>query len=364
MSDLILAEESRQFQELTRNFAQKEIARQAHDLDQSGVFPKEIFAEAKGMGLMNVLLPEEAGGLGLSLSDACVIVEEIAVACAATAMTFVASMMALAPLLLLSDKGGKSKFAERMSPEVVAGIALGAAEFTKSGASEYSVSAKELVILNGENAEWVLVEATAADKKSASLFILNRQEIQFLQQVPRLGLKCADLARVDIAAKVSAERMVGDEGSADKMRARIQCVSAPLMAACATGIIRAALEHSLRYSKERQAFGQPIANFQSIAFMMADMARAHQAARLLTWRAARLHDSGTTDRTSALSALGFAADAAMTAATDAVQIFGGYGYSKEYPVEKLMRDAKVLQMLQPTSFECRVELGRELVTAR
>lgn len=363
MSDLILGEESRQFQELTRNFAQKEIAPKAHAWDHSKAFPEALFAEAAEMGLMNVLLPEEVGGLGLPLNDACVIVEEIAAACAATAVTFVANLIAIAPLLFFDRQSRAQRFFDLLSTVRFCGSNISMVNYSRKG-DGFHVFADNATVLNGEHAQWCVVTAYDAATSHRTSFVLDTKDVEFLEQAPRLGLNCADIAQVKIAAVISKDRMVGEENSGSDLSQRVLSIAAPLLAACAAGVTRSALEHSLRYSKERHAFGQSISNFQSIAFMMADMARYHQASRLLTWRASRLFDTGVMDRTAALSAWGFAADSAMSAATDAVQIFGGYGYSKEYPVEKLMRDAKTLQMLAPTSFESRIELGRELMNAR
>lgn len=360
MSDLILGEETRQFQELTRNFAQKEIAPRAHEWDQRKTFPETIFSEAADIGLMNVMLPEAVGGLGLSLNDACVIIEEIAAACAATATTVLANLLAVTPLLLSDRQMKSAQFSDRLSSLQFCGSNVSRVNYTKNG-EKFRVFADRATVLNGEHAQWCVLTAHDATTSHRTIFVIDRSEIEFLEQAPRLGLNCADIAHVKVSAMVTADSIVGEENSVFELSQRVMSIAAPLLAACAAGVTRSALEHSLRYSKERHAFGQSISNFQSIAFMMADMARYHQASRLLTWRASRLYDTGVVDRTAALSAWGFAADAAMSASTDAVQIFGGYGYSKEYPVEKLMRDAKTLQMLEPTSFESRVELGRELI---
>ncbi len=360
MIDLILSEDSRQFQELTRKFAQKEIAPQAHQFDHDGAFPEAVFQEAGTMGLMSVLLPEEFGGPGLSLSDACVIVEEFAMACAGTAMTPVGNLIALAPLLVADDKSKLAKCAERLSSNGFAGAALSQAKCSINTGGKFNLSAERLTVLNGNRADKIVVSGFDSSSSQRRLFLLDRDEVEMVEELPRFGLRCADIAVMQINALVVAnDRLIGEDGNA--LAEKTLMISLPLIAACASGIIRASLEHSLRYSKERHAFGQPIHSFQSVAFMMSDMARNYQAARLMTWRAARLYDAGAPERMSTLAACGFAVDSAMAAATDAVQIFGGYGYSKEYPVEKLMRDAKLLQMLQPTSFETKVSLGRELL---
>lgn len=363
MIDLILSEDSRQFQELTRNFAQKEIAPEAHRYDHSGTFPENIFSEAAELGLTSVLLPEEYGGLGLSLSDACVIVEEVAVACAGTALTLVGNLFALAPLLVAADKTSLERVSTALVEGGFVGRVLAPAKLTVENGQK-KLESGDLLVLNGEHGSFFVVPAKD-DSMQLQFFLLQKDQLRTQAALPRFGLKAADIATMSADnVQLLEQNMVKFGGSGEELLARSELLTAPLFAACATGIIRAALEHSLRYSKERNAFGQPISSFQAVAFMMSDMARSYQAARLMTWRAARLYDTGTYDQVSALAACGFAMDGAMVAATDAVQIFGGYGYSKEYPVEKLMRDAKLLQMLQPTSFETRVSLGRELLAMR
>lgn len=365
MIDLILTEDCRQFQELTRNFALKEITPHAHQFDHDGKFPREVFDEAAELGLTCVLLPEEFGGAGLSLSDACVIVEELAVACCGTALTVAANLMGLAPLLVTASKSHLAMVGERLSSGGLMGWSMSRARVAANGSGTYVLSADNLTVLNGDHAEYIVVPADDS-AGNQSIFLLHRNELNLCGALPRFGLKCADIALMQLEAPLTipSDRLVGAEGEGALVAEKAQMIGSAVVASCAAAIVRAALEHSLNYSKERQAFGQPISSFQSIAFMMADMARSHQAARLMTWRASRLYDAGTPDTISSLAAAGFAVDAAMSAATDAVQIFGGYGYSKEYPVEKLMRDAKLLQMLRPTSHETRVLLGRELLTTR
>lgn len=365
MIDLILSDDSQQFQELTRTFSQKEIAPRAQHLDHEGLFPDDILKEAAEIGLTNVLLPEDLGGMGLTLNDTCVIVEELATACPGVAMNVVSNLLALSPLLVSGNKDLLAHGADAISSQIFAGYAVSLAKYVRKGA-QFEITGEKLTVMNGEHGAWIVVCATESSSSQRTLFLLNRDEIQFVGRFPRFGLKSADIAAVDvIGTTVSADRIIGKEGAAPEVQEEAQRINAPLVAACAAAIVRAALEHSLRYSKERQAFGQPISSFQAVAFMMSDMARSYQAARLMTWRAARLYDTGIADKLSGPAARDYALNVAMAAATDAVQIFGGYGYSKEYPVEKLMRDAKLLQMLQhQDSFETRVSLGRELTTVR
>ena len=181
-------------------------------------------------------------------------------------------------------------------------------------------------------------------------------------QIYKLGRRCADICRVQLKdMELSTENLLGEAGEGRAICLESNCISSSFVAAHATGLMRNALENSVRYSKERQTFGKPIGKHQAVGFMLADMAKNVQCARLMTWKAAVLFDGGERDHTSALVARSFAIDAAMAVATDAVQIYGGYGYSKEYPVERLMRDAKMMQMMAGSSFEIKSKIAEELL---
>lgn len=375
MTDLALNEESTQYQELARDFAQKEIAPQAEKLDQQGKFPLNIYQAAWEIGLLTASIPENFGGLGLSLPDACVISEEISSACSGVAAAIEGNMLAMAGLMAAGSPAQQEKYLSILTDSCsFAGYCFNqsqinahpnqtAATYRKNGSS-YEISADDILTLNAEHANWYFLVASDADSGQQSAFIIEAKTEGFsrLQPPYKLGRKCADLGRLKLnKLTLGKEQLLGDEGAWQNFSGKAFCLSTPIIAAHATGIARAALEHSTRYSKERFTFGQPIGNYQGISFMLADIAKNCEAARLLARKSAFMTEQGIFDQTQATAALAFALDGAMTAATNAVQIYGGYGYSREYPVEKLMRDAKVMQVMLTDGTDYKTAIGRELI---
>lgn len=371
MTDLFLGEESIQFRQLAQDFSQGEITKVAQHLDETGEFPKDLIAQAWQIGLVNTFIPEEFGGLGLSVLDSCVILEEIAAACPAVATVMAANLVAASILMKGGTGEQKLKYLSAMTENgALAGSLLvrSASGFCTPATavrrgSGWLLSADNAVGLNCAHADFLLIIAGGEDGLSA--FVIDANSVQLeLQSFPRMGLRCADIHNLRFEIEVDENCLIGAEGKADELLADASSLSAPILAACAVGCGRAALTHSIAYSKERHTFGKPISSYQAVTFMLADMARHTEAARLLTWRAATLADKNADSDRAAILAWTKSADAAMNAACDAVQIFGGYGYSREYPVEKLMRDAKMLQVLADTTYDCKVSIGRELLVLK
>lgn len=358
MTDLILSEESKQYQDLARDFSQNELAPRAESFDHSGELPKEVWKKAWEIGLVNVRVPEDFGGLGLGLLDACIIAEELGAGCAGISAAFWGNDLAVAPILVAGTQAQKEKYlAPLLSGFSLAGYCFGesAKIVTKRDGNSYTIDG-EAVCINATDAAWILI---VIERDNAALIIeRDHPSLKRLEPSARLGLKAADLQTVRFdKLKVPADNVIPLEKASS-----VRTVTAPVMAAYATGIARAAMQHAIKYSKERFTFGVPIANHQAVGFMLADMAKNIEAARLLTHKAAWMVDQSEGSFSQSITARQFAAEMAMTSATDAVQVYGGYGYSREYPVEKLMRDAKMLQVLEGNSLRDKLECGRELLT--
>ncbi len=373
MTDLFLGEESKEYQNLARDFFQNEVASKSEKLDHEAIFPRDLYKAAWDLGLASTLIPEKFGGLGLSLWDCTVMAEEAGAASGGVAAIFEGNALAIAPVLSAGTDSQKEEYLSKICSEPSFGaycfpagvdgssFPFASASYRQNG-NKFILSAKKQIAINGANASWyvILAKQENSDETSAFVFPADLSGITRGAQISKLGRRCADICSLDFQnVELSETHILGKEGQGTSLLLESTCISAAIVAAHATGLMRAALEHSLRYSKERQTFGKPIAKHQAIGFMMADIAKNAQCSRLMTWKAASLYDSGLRDHIQALSAKVFAVDAAITAATDAVQIFGGYGYSKEYPVERLMRDAKMMQMLAGSSFELKCRIAEE-----
>ncbi len=376
-----LSDEQRQIQQLARQFAEREIAPKAAHHDETGEFPREICRKAWEQGLMNTHIPEQYGGAGLGVFDGCLIAEEIASACTGIGTAMEANNLAEAPVIVAGDDRQKKQFLTPMTEELqfaaycvtepaagsdVAGIKSRA----KRVGDDYVLNGQKMWITNGGVASWYYVLAyTDPDKghdgMSAFLVPKDTPGIEVGKKEFNMGQRASDTRAVTfVDVKVPAANLLGAEGQGFKISMAAFDHTRPLVAAAAVGLARCALKHSLQYAGERTAFGSAIGDFQAVSFMLADMAKDIDAARLLCWRAAWLIDQGVRNTKESSMAKAFAADMAMRVATDAVQIFGGYGYSREYPVEKLMRDAKIFQIYEGTSQIQRVIIARHLLAAK
>ncbi len=375
-----LEAEQVELQRLARDFAQREIAPHAKHHDETGEFPREICRRAWELGLMNTHVPEEFGGLGLGVFEGCVIAEEIAAGCSGIGTPMEANNLAEAPIIVGGTEDQKRRWLTPMTEEFrlaaycvtepnagsdVQGITTSA---TKVGA-EYVLNGNKLWITNGGVADWYFVLAyTDHSRKAAgmSAFVVPATDkgVELGKKEQNMGQRASDTRSVSFHdVVVKEEDRIGGEGEGWRLAMSAFDHTRPVVAAAAVGVARSALEHALRYSHERQAFGVTLSQHQAIAFMLAEMARDVEAARLLVWKAGWKIDHGERNTYDAALAKLTAADACMRVTTDAVQIFGGYGYSREYPVEKLMRDAKVFQIYEGTSQIQRIIVARELARA-
>lgn len=379
MVDFLLTDEQREFQQLARQFAAREIKPFAAKHDESGEFPRDICKKAWEAGLMNTHIPEEYGGLGLGSFEGGLIAEEIAAGCTGIGTAMEANNLAEAPVILAGTDEQKKKYLQPMTEELIfaaygvtepgAGSDVASMKTTaKKVGNEYILNGQKMWITNAGVAHWYYVLAVTdpgKGHKGMSAFIVPRETegLTVGKKEQNMGQRASDTRSITFDdVKVPAANLLGAEGDGFKISMGAFDHTRPLVSCAAVGLARSAMEAALQYSLERQTFGTPIFNHQAINFMIADMAKDIDAARLLCWRSAWMIDKGLRNTKEAAMAKAFAADTAMKVATDAVQIFGGYGYSKEYPVEKLMRDAKIFQIYEGTSQIQRVIIGKQLLS--
>jgi len=378
MFNLSLSDEQKALRDLARQFTQNEIVPVAAEADRNEEYPWEVVDKAHAIGLINITVPEEYGGGGLGYFEDSLVAEEIAAGCAGIYSSFVASTLALTPLNLAATPEQMERFTKPFCAEP----ALAAFCLTEAGAGSdvagvrtrarrdgdfYILNGTKRFITNGGVARLYTVTATLdPGLRHRGLVILmvpsDLRGVSAGKKEDKMGQRAASTTEVIFEdVRVPVENRLGEEREGfellmetlDKIRAEV--------GAAAVGVARAAMEAAVRYAKEREQFGQPIASFQGIQFMLADMAIKVEAARLLVWQAAWMADQGLRNSYESAIAKCFAADSAMKITTDAVQVFGGYGYMKEYPVEKYMRDAKLLQIYEGTSEIQRLVISRWLL---
>jgi acyl-CoA dehydrogenase len=373
-----MSPEQRELKELARKFAVEEIIPVAAKFDREEKFPQEVCRRAWDVGLMNLRVPKEFGGPGLGVLDSVLILEELNYGCAGITNALAGNSLAVTPLLLAGSDEQKKQYLGQLTQECsfaafcttepgagsdVAGIST---TYRRVG-DEFVLNGVKHFISNGSVASWYVAFATE-DKRlrhkgiSCFVFPAHLPGIRTNRMKEKLGQRAADTAEVvfeDVTVPRSA--LVGGEGDGFRIAMQTFDRSRPDIGAIAVGISQRALDEASRYALERHQFGQPIANFQAIQFMLADMVIDIEAMRLLTYKAAWMIDEGTTASVVSSCAKAFGGDAAMRITTDAVQVFGGYGYMRDYPVEKLMRDAKLLQIYEGTSQIQRVVIARHLL---
>jgi acyl-CoA dehydrogenase len=377
MVDFRLSEEQTMLQRLARDFAKHEIMPVAAEHDRTGEFPVEVVRKAWDQGLLNTKIPESCGGLGLGVFESCLIAEELGYGCTGITTAIEANNLAEAPLIVAASDDVKKRFLAPMVEEFqmaaycvtepgagsdVAGIRTTA----KKVGDHWVLNGTKQWITNAAKADWYFVLAAtdpAAGHKGMTGFVVPRETpgVSVGRKEWNMGQRASDTRQVvfeDVA--VPAANMVGGEGQGFKVAMAAFDVTRPMVAACAVGLGKRALDECVAYARERKTFGKPIADYQAISFMIADMAKSVEAGRLLVWKSACLYDAGERNTLHAAYAKCFGADEAMKIATDAVQVFGGYGFNNEYPVEKLMRDAKIFQIYEGTSQIQRLIIARHL----
>ena len=376
-----LTEEQRALRDLAHEFAEKEIRPVAAEYDEHQTHPADVIAKAHEVGLMNPHLPDELGGAGLGGIAGALIGEELCWGCSGIATSIVANILGALPLVLAGTEEQRREWLLPLLEEPIlcsfaltepdAGSDVSGIQTTAvRRGDEYVINGSKMFITNAGRASWFTVFAStdkAAGHRGLTAFVVpsDAEGVTVEKHLDKMGQRATDtsaLAFQDVV--VPAARRLGEEGQGFKIAMQTLDHTRPGTAAGAVGVARAAFEHAVEYSRERVQFGQPIAINQGVNFLVADMAAEIEAARLLVWQAAWLLDQGERATLQSSYAKRFAADAAMKVTTDAVQIFGGYGYMKEFPVEKLMRDAKLFQIYEGTSQIQRLVIAREIFLPR
>jgi acyl-CoA dehydrogenase len=378
MVDFSLTEEQVSLRDMARKFARTEMAPHAAECDKTSRFPEEIYRKAWELGLMNLNVPTEYGGTGLSLMDQVLIVEELARGCAGMTTSIIANCLALEPILL----GGTEVQKHRLLDPFCASYHLASFCLTEpSGGSDagalktrarrdgdhYVLDGEKCFITNGPFASLYTVFATldpTLRHKGIVAFAVPRETEGVVpgKEEEKMGHRASATSTIRFeGAHVPVANRLGSESDGFSVAMRTLDQTRTPIGALATGIAQAAIDHAADYSQKRQTFGKPISEHQAIQIKLANMAQDLNAARLLTWQAAWTIDHGQRGSLESAMAKCFASDAAMRVADEAIQVFGGYGYMREYPVEKLLRDAKLTQIYEGSNEIQRIVIARELL---
>src|SRR5215213_8462888 len=381
MVDFNLTDEQKDIRELAHDFAEKEIRPKAWDYDRDSTFPQDIIEKAWEVGLMNSHIPEEYGGPGLDYLSGCLIEEELGWGCSGIGTSLMCNGLASAPVAIGGSDEIKKEYLGMLTeapklasfcltePDAGSDVSGMKTRAVKQG-DKYVINGSKCFITNGTYADWFTVYAKTdpeAGHQGISAFVVdaNLPGVTVDKKEDKMGQRASNTATISFNdVEIPAENLLAEENKGFKLAMMTLDRTRPGVSAMAVGIGRAALEYAAEYSKERVQFGVPIAMHQAIQFMIADMATKVEAARLLVWQSAALLDQGKRNTLAASHAKRFAADSAMEVATDAVQVYGGYGFIKEYPVEKLMRDAKIMQLYEGTSQIQRLVIAREVLMPR
>jgi acyl-CoA dehydrogenase len=378
--DFTLTEEQLAMREMAHDFAENEIRPVAWDYDRAATWPQDIIDKAWEVGLMNSHLPEAYGGPGLSFLDGTILEEEISWGCSGIGTSLACNGLASTPVALAASEELKKEYLGRLAeapllasfcltePDAGSDVSGMKTTATKKG-DKWVINGSKCFITNGEYANWYTVFAKTdkdAGHRGISCFIVPRDAGVIVDKhEDKMGQRASNTATITFPeVEIPLDHLVGEENKGFKLSMMTLDRTRPGVAAMATGVARAAWEMAMDYSKERVQFGVPIAMHQGIQFMLADMATKVHLSRLATYNSASLLDQGKRNTLESSHAKRFAADSAMEVATDAVQVFGGYGFIKEYKVEKFMRDAKLLQLYEGTAQIQRLVIARETLLPR
>ena len=381
--DVRLNDEQQMIRQTVRDIARDRIAPRAREIDATGEFPWDVVELYRSHDLFALPFPPENGGLSGSALTLNVAIEEVAKVCASSALILAVQALGGYPIML----GGTEEQKARLLPPLASGKALAAYALTEPGAGsdpggmetkatrqgdDYVITGSKIWITDGGVADTIVVFAktdAAAGSRGVSAFVLeNARELPGLTATTihgKLGIRGSNTAELHFdEVVVPAANRLGDEGAGFGLAMRVLDRSRPGVAAQALGIAQGALDYAVSYARDRKQFGKAIAEFQAIQFMIADMEAQTAAARALVYHASQLIDDGSPDVThfAAMAKL-VASDTAMKVTTDAVQVLGGYGYVNEYPVERMMRDAKITQIYEGTNQIQRLVISRSLLRA-
>ncbi len=380
MNDLFyLTDDQRMIRDLARKVAREKIAPHAARVDELEIYPEESMRAIIESGLFGIWVPEEYGGTDMGCLALSLVAEEIAWACAASATQYIDQPLGGLPILISGTEAQKKKYL----PGLATGALLAAYSLSEAGAGSDAAGLKTTALrqgdhyvlngskqwcTNGDHADVICVFATvdpARRAKGVTAFLIEPGFPGFSvgKKEKKMGIRGSPTVALHFTdCVVPVEQRLGEEGQGFRIAMQALDITRPATGAMAVGIGQAALEAAVGYAKERQQFGQPIGAFQGIQFMLADMAMQVHAARLMVHHAARQVDAGITGNTyEASMAKCWAGDAAMKVTTDAVQVFGGYGYTREFPVERFMRDAKIMQIYEGTNQIQRLIIAKALL---
>jgi alkylation response protein AidB-like acyl-CoA dehydrogenase len=374
-----LTDDQRMIRDLARKVAREKIAQHAARVDELEIYPEESMRAIIESGLFGIWVPEEYGGTDMGCLALSLVAEEIAWACAASATQYIDQPLGGLPILISGTEAQKKKYL----PGLATGALLAAYSLSEAGAGSDAAGLKTTALrqgdhyvlngskqwcTNGDHADVICVFATvdpARRAKGVTAFLIEPGFPGFSvgKKEKKMGIRGSPTVALHFTdCVVPVEQRLGEEGQGFRIAMQALDITRPATGAMAVGIGQAALEAAVGYAKERQQFGQPIGAFQGIQFMLADMAMQVHAARLMVHHAARQVDAGITGNTyEASMAKCWAGDAAMKVTTDAVQVFGGYGYTREFPVERFMRDAKIMQIYEGTNQIQRLIIAKALL---
>ena len=380
MISFSLTEEQLALQEMAREFAEKEMKPNAAKYDKGDVFAEDVMKKAFEVGFLTCTVPKEYGGGGLNDIDTVIISEELAAGCAGMYTTMMVNALAYTPVILFGNDEQKKEFltpqTEKMSfaafclTEREAGSDAGSMKTkARKVGDEYVINGSKCFISNGGIANFYVVFANSNPEKGMrgiSAFVVPRETPGVIigKEEDKMGHRASNTVELTFEdVKIRAGNLLGKEGIGFIIAMRTLDKTRAPVGAAGVGVARAALEYAIEYAKNRKQFGKPIALFQNTGFKIAQMAMEINAARHLVWHAAWLMDEGKPCGKESAMAKAFGSDVAMKVTTECVQILGGYGYMKDYPMEKLMRDAKLLQIYEGTNEIQRLVISREIIGA-
>ncbi len=370
--------EQKALQEKARRFAREVMAPVAAKYDREGTFPLDVMEKAHREGFFTPLIPRKYGGEGIGVLDNCILSEELAAGCMGMYVSIFVSTLALYPIIQFGTEDQKERFLRPFCEKFsIASYCLSELTVGSDPASlrttavlegdHYLLNGTKMWITNGGYADFYLVFATTDPEKRhkgiISLIVPAKLEgVSHGEPIDKMGQRASNTTAVIFKnVRVPKENLLGQGGEGFKKALAALDITRPMIAMGAVGIARSAMELAGRYALKRVQFGVPIARHQAVQFMLADMAKDIEAARLLIYKAAWLADQGIRNSKEASMAKAFAADMAMRVTTDAVQIYGGMGYTRWHPVEKLMRDAKVIQIYEGSAQVMRIIIARHLL---
>ncbi len=373
-----LTPEQKALQERAKRFSKEVILPVAAQHDRDGTFPLDVMEKAYSEGFFTPLVPKAYGGGGLRVLDTCIISEELAAGCMGMYVSIFVSTLALYPIIKYGTEEQKERFLKPFCSKFsMASYCLSESTVGSDPASMkttavlqddyYVLNGAKMWITNGGYADFYLVFATTDPQKKhkgiISLIVpANLEGVSHGEPIDKMGQRASNTTPVTFKnVRVPKKNLLGGEGEGFKKAMTALDITRPMIAVGAVGLARTAMELAIQYAKRRVQFSVPIARHQAIQFILADMAKDIEAARLLVWKAAWLADQGVRNSKEAAIAKAFAADVAMQVTTNAVQVYGGMGYTKWHPVEKLMRDAKVIQIYEGSAQVMRMIIARQLL---